>query len=52
MQHKAKTFCRNCGALFSMEVTIEDDKLIAVTADGSVTPYGACLCPKGGQARQ
>lgn len=47
MQRKAKSFCRNCGALCSMEFTIEGDKLISVVADGSVTPYGAYLCPKG-----
>ncbi len=47
MATTAKTFCRNCGALCSMEVSIEDGKLIDVVADGSVSPYGNYMCVKG-----
>ena len=47
MQEKKKTFCRNCGALCSMDVTVEDNKLIAVSGDGSVSPYGHYMCVKG-----
>ena len=47
MQTRAKSFCRNCGALCPMELTIEDGKLAGVTADGSASPYGAYMCPKG-----
>jgi predicted molibdopterin-dependent oxidoreductase YjgC len=47
MIHKAKTFCRNCGALCSMEVTVDDGKLIAVSADGTASPYGPYMCIKG-----
>ncbi|WP_373084329.1 molybdopterin-dependent oxidoreductase [Zhongshania sp.] len=47
MTQKAKTFCRNCGALCSMEVGIERGKLTSVVADGSVSPYGAYMCIKG-----
>lgn len=47
MPEKVKTFCRNCGALCAMEVTVEDGRLTGVAADGSVSPYGAYLCPKG-----
>lgn len=42
-----KTFCRNCSALCSMEVEVEDGRAIGVKPDGSVSPYGAYLCPKG-----
>lgn len=47
MVDKKKTFCRNCGALCSMEVTVADGKLLAVVPDGSVSPYGPYMCIKG-----
>lgn len=47
MQQKAKSYCRNCGALCSMELTIEDGKLVGAIGDGSVSPYGGYMCPKG-----
>jgi anaerobic selenocysteine-containing dehydrogenase len=47
MQRKAKSFCRNCGALCSMELTVEGDRIVGVVGDGSVSPYGAYMCPKG-----
>jgi anaerobic selenocysteine-containing dehydrogenase len=47
MQRKVKSFCRNCGALCSMELTVENDKLIGVAGDGTVSPYGAYMCIKG-----
>lgn len=47
MAHKAKTFCRNCGALCSMEVTVDNGRLLSAVADGSVSPYGPYLCIKG-----
>jgi anaerobic selenocysteine-containing dehydrogenase len=47
MPVKAKSFCRNCGALCSMELTIEGDKLVGATGDGTVSPYGAYMCTKG-----
>ena len=30
-----------------MELTVDGDKLLAATGDGSVSPYGAYMCPKG-----
>ena len=39
MVHKAKTFCRNCGALCSMEVTVEGGRLLNAVADAMV-PFG------------
>ena len=47
MQTKAKSFCRNCGALCSMELTIEDGRLVSAAGDGALSPYGAYMCPKG-----
>ena len=47
MTHTAKTFCRNCGALCAMEVTVEDGRITSVTGDGTASPYGAYMCPKG-----
>ncbi len=43
----AKTFCRNCGALCALEVTVEDGRLTGAVADGSTSPYGNYMCPKG-----
>ena len=42
-----KTFCRNCGALCSMEIDVEDGKMLRARPDGSVSPYGGYMCPKG-----
>ena len=47
MAHKAKTFCRNCGALCAMELTVEDGRILDATGDGTASPYGAYMCPKG-----
>lgn len=47
MSRKVKSFCRNCSALCSMELTLEDGRITGVMADGSVSPYGAYLCAKG-----
>lgn len=47
MPQTAKTFCRNCGALCALEVTVEDGRLTGASADGSVSPYGGYMCPKG-----
>lgn len=47
MEHRVKSFCRNCGALCSMELTVEDGRLTGVVPDGTASPYGAYLCPKG-----
>jgi anaerobic selenocysteine-containing dehydrogenase len=30
-----------------MELTVDDGKIVAVTGDGTASPYGAYLCPKG-----
>lgn len=46
MAHKAKTFCRNCGALCALEVTVEDGRVVDAAADGTASPYGAYMCPK------
>jgi anaerobic selenocysteine-containing dehydrogenase len=42
-----KTFCRNCSALCSMEIDVEDGRMVRARPDGSVSPYGPYLCPKG-----
>lgn len=47
MPHNVKSFCRNCGALCSMELTIENDKIIAVSGDDTTSPYGGYMCAKG-----
>lgn len=47
MGETVKTFCRNCSALCSMEIDIEDGRMVRARPDGSVSPYGAYLCPKG-----
>lgn len=47
MNHTVKTFCRNCSALCAMEVDLEDGRMVRARPDGSVSPYGAYLCPKG-----
>lgn len=47
MATKVKTFCRNCSALCSMEVTVEQGRITGVATDGSVSPYGPYMCVKG-----
>lgn len=42
-----KTFCRNCSASCAMEIDLEDGVMTRVRPDGSASPYGAYLCPKG-----
>ncbi|MGE3690728.1 MAG: molybdopterin-dependent oxidoreductase [Novosphingobium sp.] len=42
-----KTFCRNCGALCSMEIDVEDGRMLRARPDGAVSPYGPYMCPKG-----
>lgn len=47
MLETVKTFCRNCSALCSMEIDVEDGRMLRARPDGSVSPYGSYLCPKG-----
>lgn len=47
MASAVKTFCRNCGALCAMEIDVEDGRMVRTRPDGSLSPYGAYLCPKG-----
>jgi anaerobic selenocysteine-containing dehydrogenase len=47
MAETAKTFCRNCGALCSLSLTVEDGRITGIAPDGSVSPYGPYVCPKG-----
>jgi anaerobic selenocysteine-containing dehydrogenase len=47
MEHKVKSFCRNCSALCAMELTVEEGRITGVVPDASVSPYGGYLCPKG-----
>jgi anaerobic selenocysteine-containing dehydrogenase len=47
MLRTAKSFCRNCGALCAMELTVDGDKLVAAVGDGSASPDGSYMCPKG-----
>jgi anaerobic selenocysteine-containing dehydrogenase len=47
MAETVKTFCRNCGALCSMEIDVEDGRMLRARPDGSASPYGAYMCPKG-----
>ncbi len=42
-----KTFCRNCGALCSMEIDVEVGRMLRARPDGAVSPYGPYMCPKG-----
>lgn len=42
-----KTFCRNCSALCTMELSVEDNRIISVAADASSSPYGGYMCIKG-----
>ncbi|MBV1687545.1 molybdopterin-dependent oxidoreductase [Novosphingobium sp. G106] len=47
MGETVKTFCRNCSALCSMEIDVEDGRMVRARPDGTASPYGAYLCPKG-----
>lgn len=47
MSETVKTFCRNCGAQCSMEIDVEDGRMVGARPDGSVSPYGGYMCPKG-----
>jgi anaerobic selenocysteine-containing dehydrogenase len=47
MGESVKTFCRNCSALCSMEIEVENGRMLGAKPDGSVSPYGPYLCPKG-----
>jgi anaerobic selenocysteine-containing dehydrogenase len=47
MDNRVKTFCRNCSALCSMEIEVRDGRMVRAWPDGSVSPYGPYLCPKG-----
>jgi anaerobic selenocysteine-containing dehydrogenase len=47
MGETVKSFCRNCSALCAMEIELEEGRMVAARPDGSVSPYGAYLCPKG-----
>jgi anaerobic selenocysteine-containing dehydrogenase len=47
MVETVKTFCRNCSALCSMEIEVENGRMLRARPDGSVSPYGPYLCPKG-----
>lgn len=47
MGESIKTFCRNCSALCAMEIEMDEGRMVRARPDGSVSPYGAYLCPKG-----
>ncbi|MEJ5975673.1 molybdopterin-dependent oxidoreductase [Novosphingobium sp. PS1R-30] len=47
MGETVKTFCRNCSALCSMEIDVEEGRMVRARPDGTASPYGAYLCPKG-----
>ena len=47
MAETVKTFCRNCGAQCSMEIDVEEGRMLGARPDGSVSPYGGYMCPKG-----
>jgi anaerobic selenocysteine-containing dehydrogenase len=46
-----KTFCRNCSALCAMEAEVsagvDGPRVTRVRPDGSISPYGGYMCPKG-----
>lgn len=42
-----KTFCRNCSALCAMEIELDGGRMVRARPDGSASPYGSYLCPKG-----
>ncbi len=47
MSETVKTFCRNCGAQCAMEIDVEAGRMLRARPDGSVSPYGGYMCPKG-----
>jgi anaerobic selenocysteine-containing dehydrogenase len=48
MTHQqVKSFCRNCSALCAMDLTIDNGRIVAVSGDGSASPYGSYMCAKG-----
>jgi anaerobic selenocysteine-containing dehydrogenase len=47
MGETVKTFCRNCSAVCAMEIDLEDGRMVRARPDGTASPYGAYLCPKG-----
>jgi anaerobic selenocysteine-containing dehydrogenase len=47
MTETIKTFCRNCGAQCSMEIDVAEGRMTAARPDGSQSPYGGYMCPKG-----
>lgn len=47
MAEQVKSFCRNCSALCAMDLQVEDNRIIAVSGDGTASPYGAYMCVKG-----
>ncbi len=47
MNSTVKTFCRNCGAQCAMEIDVADGRMLRARPDGSVSPYGGYMCPKG-----
>ena len=47
MDSTVKTFCRNCGAQCSMEVDLQDGRMVRARPDGTASPYGGYMCPKG-----
>ena len=47
MAETVKTFCRNCGAQCAMEIDVADGRMLRARPDGSVSPYGGYMCPKG-----
>ena len=47
MARTVKTFCRNCGAQCAMEIDVAGGRMVAARPDGSVSPYGGYMCPKG-----
>lgn len=47
MTQMKQSFCRNCSALCSMTLTVDDNKILDVAPDGTASPYGAYMCAKG-----
>ncbi|PEQ10618.1 hypothetical protein B2G71_21295 [Novosphingobium sp. PC22D] len=47
MSQTVKTFCRNCSALCAMEIDVDEGRMVRARPDGTASPYGAYLCPKG-----
>lgn len=47
MTEQRHSFCRNCSALCSMVLSVDDKRIVDVRADGTASPYGAYMCAKG-----